>query len=70
MNLFFLFFLDNDVDGVTLDCGLTEAMIAYLFDQSFKKQLKFRDFLCQNKEVTLNLEEVTPEVEHLTQTER
>ncbi|CAI5637484.1 unnamed protein product [Oreochromis niloticus] len=33
-------FGDNDVDGETVDCGLTETMVAYLFDKSFKKQLK------------------------------
>ena len=37
------------------DRGLTEAMIACLFDKFFKKRIKFRDFVCQNQEVTLNL---------------
>nr|XP_040047866.1 uncharacterized protein LOC120828380 isoform X2 [Gasterosteus aculeatus aculeatus] len=54
-------FRDNDVDGETVDCGLTENMIAYLFDKSFKKQLKFRDFTHRNKEVTVTLEVVNPE---------
>lgn len=38
-----------------MDRGLTESMIAYLFEKSFKKQLKFRDSVQQNKEVTLEV---------------
>ncbi|KAG9281440.1 sterile alpha motif domain-containing protein 3-like [Astyanax mexicanus] len=63
-------FRENDVDGETVDCGLTEAMIAYLFDKSFKKLLKFRDFVSQHKEVILSLDDITPDVENLTQIER
>lgn len=37
-----IYISDNDVDGERADCGLTESMIAYLFDKPFKKQLKFR----------------------------
>ncbi|XP_023652385.1 sterile alpha motif domain-containing protein 3-like [Paramormyrops kingsleyae] len=53
-------FIENEVDGETVDHGLTEAMIAYLFEKSFKKQLKFRDFVQQNKEVSFNLEVLPP----------
>ena len=59
-NSLFIYISDNDVDGETVDCGLTENMIAYLFDKSFKKQLKFRDFTHHYK-VTLTLELVKPE---------
>ncbi len=54
---------DNDVDGETVDCGLTETMVAYLFKGSFKKQAKFNQFVCKLKEtvVTLTLEPVPPE---------
>lgn len=58
---FFCLISDNDVDGETVDSGLTENMIAYLFDKSFKKQLKFRDFTHRYKEITLTLESVNPE---------
>lgn len=57
-----LVFLENEVDGETVDRGLTESMIAYLFEKSFKKQLKFRDFVQQNKQVVLCLEEVQTSV--------
>ncbi|XP_040038966.2 sterile alpha motif domain-containing protein 3 isoform X2 [Gasterosteus aculeatus] len=60
-NSFFIYISDNDVDGETVDCRLTENMIAYLFDKSFKKQLKFRDFTHRYKEVTVTLEVVNPE---------
>ncbi|XP_056608379.1 sterile alpha motif domain-containing protein 3-like isoform X1 [Triplophysa dalaica] len=43
-------FLENDIDGETVDCGLTEAMVGYLFDGSFKKQIKFQQFVRQYKE--------------------
>ncbi|CAL9685462.1 unnamed protein product [Knipowitschia caucasica] len=58
-------FRENEVDGETVDCGLTEHMIAYLFQGSFKKQLKFNQFINSLKETvfTLSLEPVTPEVE-------
>ncbi|XP_040893379.1 uncharacterized protein LOC121181521 isoform X3 [Toxotes jaculatrix] len=57
-------FRDNDVDGETVDCGLTEAMVGYLFDGSFKKQLKFQQFVRQYKEgeVVVTLEPVPVEV--------
>lgn len=29
-------FRDNEVDGDTVECGLTETMVAYLFQGSFK----------------------------------
>ena len=38
------------MDGETVDCGLTEAMIGYLFDGSFKKQIKFQQYVRQYKE--------------------
>ncbi|XP_076745707.1 sterile alpha motif domain-containing protein 3-like isoform X2 [Maylandia zebra] len=53
-------FRDNDVDGETVDCGLTETMVAYLFDKSFKKQLKFRNFTNRYKEVIITLQPVDP----------
>ncbi|RXN12737.1 sterile alpha motif domain-containing 3-like isoform X1 [Labeo rohita] len=55
--------VDNDVDGETVDCGLTETMVSYLFQGSFKKQVKFNQFVCKLKEpvVTLTLEPVPPE---------
>ncbi|KAL3980313.1 C-C chemokine receptor type 5 [Sarotherodon galilaeus] len=53
-------FRDNDVDGETVDCGLTETMVAYLFDKSFKKQLKFRDFTNRYKDVIITLQPVDP----------
>lgn len=56
-----IYISDNDVDGETVDCGLTESMIAYLFDMPFKKQLKFRDFTYRYKEVILTLQAVNPE---------
>ncbi|RXN05344.1 sterile alpha motif domain-containing 3-like isoform X1 [Labeo rohita] len=54
---------DNDVDGETVDCGLTETMVSYLFQGSFKKQVKFNQFVCKLKEpvVMLTLEPVPPE---------
>ncbi|XP_026073376.1 uncharacterized protein LOC113053007 [Carassius auratus] len=55
-------FEDNDVDGETVDIGLTESMISFLFEGSFKKQAKFHRFVQQMKEtVTLTLEPVPVE---------
>ncbi|XP_039899107.1 sterile alpha motif domain-containing protein 3-like isoform X2 [Simochromis diagramma] len=56
-------FRDNEVDGDTVDCGLTETMVAYLFQASFKKQVKFNQFVSRMKEssVTLTLQTVSPE---------
>ncbi|XP_076740538.1 uncharacterized protein LOC143418705 [Maylandia zebra] len=56
-------FRDNEVDGDTVDCGLTETMVAYLFQGSFKKQVKFNQFVSRMKEssVTLTLQTVSPE---------
>lgn len=53
------------MDGETIDCGLTENMIAFLFQGSFKKQLKFNQFVNSLKETvfTLTLEPVPPEVQ-------
>ncbi|KAF1387365.1 hypothetical protein PFLUV_G00104680 [Perca fluviatilis] len=48
-------FRDNDVDGETVQCGLTEHMVAFLFSGSFKKQLKFNTFVQELKDVTLTL---------------
>uniref|UniRef100_A0A8C6S6A6 Sterile alpha motif domain-containing protein 3-like n=1 Tax=Neogobius melanostomus TaxID=47308 RepID=A0A8C6S6A6_9GOBI len=58
-------FRENEVDGETIDCGLTENMIAFLFQGSFKKQLKFNQFVNSLKETvfTLTLEPVPPEVQ-------
>lgn len=55
---------ENDVDGETVDCGLTEAMVGYLFDGSFKKQLIFQQFVRQYKEngTIVGLEPVPLEV--------
>lgn len=45
-----------------MDCGLTESMISYLFEGSFKKQAKFHRFVQQWKEsVILTLEPVSSE---------
>ena len=51
------------MDGDTVDCGLTESMVAQLFQGSFKKQLKFMEFVSKLKEpvITLTLENVPPE---------
>ena len=46
-------FSENDVDGETVDCGLTEAMIGYLFDGSFKKQVNFQQFVRQLESETI-----------------
>ncbi|KAM4526382.1 uncharacterized protein V3H82_000810 [Fundulus diaphanus] len=56
-------FRDNDVDGDTVDCGLTKSMIAVLFQGSYKKQLKFNQFLSKQKEsvISITLEPVSPE---------
>ncbi|XP_034059810.1 uncharacterized protein LOC117538314 isoform X2 [Gymnodraco acuticeps] len=43
-------FRDNDVDGEAISYGLTETMVAYLFEGSFKKQAKFLQFARQLKE--------------------
>lgn len=41
MILFFFFYIiDNDVDGETVDIGMTESMISFLFEGSFKKTSK------------------------------
>ena len=60
---------ENDVVGETVDCGLTEATVGYLFDGSFKKQIKFQQFVRQHKEgeiiVTLELSCVDGNVLHL-----
>ena len=54
------------IAGETVDCGLTENMIAYLFQGSFKKQLKFNQFVnsCKETVFTLTLEPVPPENVH------
>ncbi|XP_056606490.1 uncharacterized protein LOC130424665 [Triplophysa dalaica] len=65
-------FKDNAVDGEAVDYGLTERIVSYLFEGSFKKQAKFNRFAQQWKEtVTLTLEPVpvhsekaTPESSH------
>ena len=48
-----------------MDCGLTEAMVGQMFQGSFKKQLKFMQFVSQMKKpepvITLTLETVPPE---------
>lgn len=50
---------DNDVDGETVECGLTDRMVSYLFSGSFKKQAKFNRFIQEQKEVvTLTPEEL------------
>ncbi|KAF3832827.1 hypothetical protein F7725_026492 [Dissostichus mawsoni] len=41
---------NNDVDGEAISYGLTETMVAYLFEGSFKKQAKFLQFAHQLKE--------------------
>ncbi|KAJ8397466.1 hypothetical protein AAFF_G00437420 [Aldrovandia affinis] len=43
-------FKDNDVDGETIWCGLTESMVAELFSGSFKKQSKFIQLMKKWKE--------------------
>ncbi|KAI7814748.1 hypothetical protein IRJ41_024005 [Triplophysa rosa] len=43
-------FRENDVDGEMVDYGLTEAMVGYLFDGSFKTQLQFQQFVRQYEE--------------------
>ncbi len=50
------------MDGETVDIGLTESMISFLFEGSFKKQATFHRFVQQIKEtVTLTLEPVPVE---------
>ncbi len=50
------------MDGETIKCGLTENMISYLFQGSFKKQAKFNKFVHEMKEViTITLELVPAE---------
>lgn len=50
---------ENDMNGETVDYGLTEAMAGYLFDGSFKKQITLQQFVRQYKEgetiITLDL---------------
>lgn len=46
------------MDGETVDCVLTETMIAYLFNKSFRRQLKFRNFTNRYEEVIINLQPV------------
>ncbi|KAJ4942412.1 hypothetical protein JOQ06_012278 [Pogonophryne albipinna] len=59
-------FRDNEVDGETVECGLTDTMVSYLFPGSFKKQVKFNKFVQELKDVvTLTLIPV-PE-EHIEQ---
>ncbi|CAL8338051.1 unnamed protein product [Boreogadus saida] len=41
---------ENDVDGETVNLGLTEAMVLFLLEGSFKKQIQFRQFVQQYKE--------------------
>lgn len=59
------YFSDNDVDGDTVECGMTETMIGLLFQGSFKKQLKFMQFVSQMKKpdpvITLTLKSVPPD---------
>ena len=59
---------ENDVDGETVDCGLTESMVGYLFDGSFKKQIKFQQFVWQYKEgeTIITLQQVPLEVNEST----
>ncbi|XP_028258484.1 uncharacterized protein LOC114433899 [Parambassis ranga] len=56
-------FRDNEVDGETIECGLTDNMIAFLFSGSFKKQAKFNKFVKELKDdvVTLTLQPVPEE---------
>lgn len=66
IRFFFFTLLDNDVDGETVDIGLTESMISFLFEGSFKKQAKFHRFIQLMKEtVTLTLEPVPVESQSL-----
>lgn len=62
------FFSDNDVDGDTVDFGLTETMVGQLFQGSFKKQLKFMQFVSERKnpEPVITLETVPPEEHQLS----
>ncbi|XP_028258482.1 uncharacterized protein LOC114433896 [Parambassis ranga] len=55
--------LYNEVDGETIECGLTDNMIAFLFSGSFKKQAKFNKFVKELKDdvVTLTLQPVPEE---------
>ncbi|XP_035856497.1 uncharacterized protein LOC118494923 [Sander lucioperca] len=60
-------FKDNEVDGEAVDYGLTERMVSYLFEGSFKKQAKFNRFVQQWKEtVTLTVEPVPVHSEKAT----
>lgn len=45
-----LWLLDFEVDGGTVSAGLTDHMIAQLFEKSFKKQVKFIKLIQQLKE--------------------
>jgi len=45
-----LWLLDFEVDGETVSAGLTDHMIAQLFEKSFKKQVKFIKLIQQLKE--------------------
>lgn len=50
------------MDGETVDIGLTESVVSFLFEGSLKKQEKFHQFVQQMKEmVTLTLEPVHAE---------
>jgi len=42
-------FLDHEVDGETVECGLTQSMVACLFP-SFKKQIKFQHLVSKLRE--------------------
>ena len=52
---------DNDVDGETLECGMTDNMISYIFSGSFKKQAKFSKFVRELKDVVILTLEPVPE---------
>lgn len=41
---------ENEGDGGTVDRGLAESMVGYLFDGSFKKQIKCNQFVRPYKE--------------------
>lgn len=53
--IFLLFTFSDNVDGETVDCGLTETMVAYLFQGSFKQQAKFNQFVHKLKEPVVTL---------------
>lgn len=51
------------MDGETVEYGLTDNMISYLFAGSFKKQAKFNKIVRELKDVvTLTLEPVPEEL--------